>query len=64
MVVDVPAADVPAVFLLEDVHLPAGEAAEEDAQFGVPEIDEEHISGILGVKIVLPENTVIQSNGG
>ena len=63
MVVYVSAADVPAVLLLEDVHLSAGEAAEKDAQFGMPEINEEHISSILGVKIFLSENSVVQSYG-
>ena len=54
---------MPAVLLLEDVHFPAGETAEEDAQLGMPEINEEHISGILGVKIFLSENSVVQSYG-
>ena len=63
MIVYVSAADVSAVFLLEDVHLTTGETAEEDTQFGMAEIDEEHISGILGMKIFFPENTVVQSYG-
>ena len=59
MIVYVSAADVPAVFLLEDIHLTTGETAEEYAQFGMTKIDEEHISGILGMKILLSENTVV-----
>jgi len=64
VVVDVPAADVSAVFLLQHVHLAACEAAEEDAEFRVPKIDEEDVSGVLCVEIGLPEDAVVEGNGG
>lgn len=62
VVVDVPAADVPAVLLLQDVHLPIGETAQEHAELGVSEVNEEHVSGCGGVQLVLPEDSVVKGN--
>ena len=53
-----------AVVLFEDVHFRVGEAAEESTQFRVSEVDEEDVTSVCSIKIVFPENSIVQSDSG
>lgn len=62
LIVNVSASDVSAVILLEDVHFRVGETAEESAEFRVSEVNEEHVTSIGSIEIILSENSVVKSD--
>ena len=64
MVVDIPAADVPAVFLLKHIHLAVSKPAGKDAELGVAKVNKEHISGVSGMELILSEHAIIKGDGG
>ncbi len=63
MIVDISATNVSAVFLFNNIHLAVSESTSKDTEFGVSEIDKEHISGFCCMKLIFSEHTVIKSNG-
>lgn len=62
MIVNISAADVAAVLLLKQIHLSAGETAEEKAQLRMSKVDKQHVSSICCVKLIFSKNSIIQSN--
>ncbi len=62
MIVNISAADVAAMLLLEQIHLSAGETAEEKTQLRMSKVNEKHVSSIGGVKLIFSEDSIIQSN--
>ena len=63
MEVDISAANVSAMFLLNNIHLTVSESASKDAKFGMSEVNEEHISRFCCMKLIFSEHTIIKSNG-
>ncbi len=64
VVVNISAADVPTVFLLEHIHLAVGKPAGKDAELRVPKVNKEDVSGVSGMELILPEHSIIKGNGG
>lgn len=63
MVVNISAANVSAMFLLDNIHLAVSESTSKNTEFGVSKINKEHISGFCCMKLIFSEHTVIKSNG-
>lgn len=62
MVVNISATNVSAMLLLDNIHLAVSESTSKNTEFGVSEINKEHISWFCCMKLIFSEHTIIKSN--